>query len=63
MTDNLIPRSSPDSPGMTKENSQVVSVRLLNTTIKQLAILKGDRSFHIRQAVLEYLKKLSQNNS
>lgn len=49
-------RLAPDAPGLTAANSNSVSVRLHVDDIAAIAKLDGDRSYHIRQAVLTYLK-------
>jgi hypothetical protein len=56
---NLQPKTAPDAPGLTQSNSKVVSVRLHNDDVAELEALDGDRSYHIRQAVKEYLEKHS----
>ena len=53
---NLKSRVAPDTPGLTSKNSQVVSVRLHVDDVAAIAGLEGDRSYHIRQAVKNYLK-------
>ena len=53
---NLKIRVAPDAPGLTSKSSKVVSVRLHVADVAAIAELSGDRSYHIRQAVLNYLK-------
>ena len=54
---NLKVRVAPDTPaGLTSKNSRAVSVRLHIDDIAAIAELEGDRSYHIRQAVKNYLK-------
>jgi len=53
---NLKRKLAPDAPGLSDKNSKVVSVRLHVDDIAAIAELDGDRSYHIRQAVLNYLK-------
>jgi len=54
--ENLKKTTAPDAPGLGKDNSKVVPVRLSTETIAAIANLGGDRSYHIRVAVTEYLK-------
>ena len=53
---NLKMKLATDTPGLTSKNSQVVSVRLHGDDVRAIAELSGDRSYHIRQAVKNYLK-------
>jgi len=53
---NLKRKSAPDAPGLSDKNSKVVSVRLHLDVVAAIAELSGDRSYHIRQAVKNYLK-------
>jgi len=57
---NLKRKVAPDAPGLTAENSKPVSVRLHVDDIAAIAKLSGDRSYHIRQAVKNYLKTKSK---
>ena len=56
--DNLKSRLAPDAPGLTSKNSKVVSVRLHLDDVKAIAELSGDLSYHIRQAVKNYLRAM-----
>ena len=53
---NLKKKLAPDTPGLTDKNSKAVSVRLHVDDVAAIAELDGDRSYHIRQAILNYLK-------
>ena len=57
---NLKIRVAPDAPGLTSKNSKVVSVRLHVDDVAAIAELEGDRSYHIRQAVKNYLQTKSK---
>ena len=57
---NLKRKLAPDAPGLTSKNSQAVSVRLHVDDVAAIAELSGDRSYHIRQAVKNYLKAKSK---
>jgi hypothetical protein len=59
---NLQPKTAPDAPGLTQSNSKAVSVRLHKVDIEAIEALDGDRSYHIRQAVKEYLEKHSSKS-
>ena len=51
---NLPDRSAPDNPGETK----AFGVRLRIDDVKRLDALPEGRSYHVRQAIALYLKKL-----
>ena len=53
---NLKRKLEQNEPGVSDKDSQVVSVRLHLDVVAAIAELEGDRSYHIRQAVLNYLK-------
>ena len=57
---NLKIRVAPDAPGLRDKNSKVVSVRLHLDDVAAIAELSGDRSYHIRQAVKNYLQMKSK---
>ena len=57
---NLKRNLAPNPPGLSDKNSKVVSVRLHVDDVAAIAELSGDRSYHIRQAVLNYLKTKSK---
>jgi len=57
---NLKSRLAPDAPGLSDKNSKVVSVRLHVADVAAIAELEGDRSYHIRRAVKDYLKTKSK---
>ena len=57
---NLKMKLATDTPGLTSKNSQVVSVRLHVDDVRAIAELDGDRSYHIRQAVKNYLRMKSK---
>jgi len=57
---NLKRKLAPDAPGLSDKNSKVVSVRLHVDDIAAIAELEGDRSYHIRRAVKDYLKTKSK---
>jgi len=52
---NLKRKLTPNAPGISDKDSQVVSVRLHVDDVAAIAELSGDRSYHIRQAVKNYL--------
>ena len=54
--ENLKKTTAPDAPGLGKDNSRVVPVRLSHKDIEAIANLGGACSYHIRVAVTEYLK-------
>jgi len=54
--ENLKKTTAPDAPGLGKDNSKVVPVRLSTETIEAIAKLGGACSYHLRVAVTEYLK-------
>ena len=57
---NLKRKLNPNATGVSDKDSQVVSVRLHVDDVAAIAELSGDRSYHIRQAVLNYLKTKSK---